>query len=86
MNIFNKLQYDIQGEWMDKDDNTEQFVFDLRTEQEKEMQAQNKTQDAFIDTIEIWEDRPTIMNSEELKRDEENLIQYANSTVHYLEE
>ena len=55
---------------MDKDENTEQFVFDLRTEQEKEMQAQNKTQDAFIDTIEIWEDRPIIMNSEELKRDE----------------
>ena len=30
-NRFNKILYDLKGEWMDNDDNNEQFVFDLRT-------------------------------------------------------
>ena len=71
---------------MDNDDNNEQFVFDLRTAQEKELQASFKTKNAFKKKFEIWEDRPKIIDSEELKEDEEDYIQHISSTVHLLED
>ena len=85
-NRFNKILYDLKGEWMDNDDNNEQFVFDLRTAQEKELQASFKTRNAFKKKFEIWEDRPKIIDSEELKEDEADYIQYISSTVHLLED
>ena len=60
---FNDQKFSRKGEWMFKEDFTEQIVFDLRTDQQKSLQEQLKSRNAFKKNFDIWEDKPHIISS-----------------------
>ena len=55
-----------KGIWMFDDSFTDQVVFDLRTPVQRAIQSEFKSDRTFKKELDIWEDKPQIIASEEV--------------------
>ena len=74
---FNKDEMSKKGKWMLKDNSTKQVVFDLRSAVQKALQKEFQSETSFKKDLDVWEDKPRIIASEDVKeksRDKPNSV------------
>ena len=76
---FHDSEKNIKGSWMLKANFTEQIVFDHRSAVSKALHKQFKSLTTFKGELDIWEDKPHVVASEEVKSEGS-----AQTVVHYL--
>ena len=78
--MFNWMPDDFKGEWMLHSDFTYQVVIDQRTKQQRALRSEFYSEDSIIKEINVWNDKPTIYASREVKQHLTN-----NSVIYHLE-